>query len=163
MVPNLQVPNSRTFTKEMESNRCLVPCTTNVQMGRWKGLSKQIKKGYKWMLLSMVKLKWTCTIIYLLIDPTPSPVTGKTLAELFIGRKVRFTLDLIKPDVKVFENEFTEVVDRHFKSNDKVFVRNYATKEKWVPGIIIRRIGSRLYKVKVNDVIVKQHLKICLI
>ena len=85
-------------------------------------------------------------------------MTGKSPAELFLGRKIRSTLDLIKPDIRHFEHKFVEKIERRFNVNGKVFVRNYKSKEKWVPGIVVGKIGSYLYDVSVGDIIIRRHI-----
>ena len=89
---------------------------------------------------------------------TPSTVTGKPPAELFMGRKLRSTLDLLKPEIKRFENKFTEGRYREFNDEDNVFIRNYNSREKWVPGTIVKRIGKVLYDIRVNDKIFRRHV-----
>ena len=76
---------------------------------------------------------------------TPSTVTKKTPPELFCGRKLRSRLDLIKSDICFFENKLCEVTYREFVINDQVFVQNYKSKEKWLLGTIIGRVGKYIY------------------
>ena len=63
---------------------------------------------------------------------------------------------MIKPGIQYLENKFIEVAEREFSVNDNIFVHNYKTKEKWVPGIIAGRVGKYLYNIKVNETIIRR-------
>ena len=58
---------------------------------------------------------------------TPSTVTGKSPAKLFIGRELKSKLDLVKPNLEVHELAFTTVdhdIVRKYNIGDQVFIRN---------------------------------------
>ena len=95
---------------------------------------------------------------------TPSPISGSTPAELFLGHKIRSTLDLMKPEslkldcppnLNYFESRFNK---RVFRIYENVFVRSFNAKQKWIPGKILRKISEVMYMVKVGDKCVSRHV-----
>ena len=90
---------------------------------------------------------------------TPSTVTGKTLARIFIGRELKSKLDLVKPDLHRYEVALTKIVDirRQYNVGDNVFIRNYSSKIKWKPGAVTNKIGRLLY-VKVGLNVHRRHI-----
>lgn len=73
----------------------------------------------------------------------PHCTTGKSPAELLMGRRLHTALDRLHPDLQ------TEMVDkqgkqalrgrqgvREFEPQDTVFIRNYLTGPKWLPGVV---------------------------
>ncbi|XP_058803789.1 uncharacterized protein K02A2.6-like [Phymastichus coffea] len=78
----------------------------------------------------------------------PHCITGKTPAELFLGRKMRGKLDLLNPtpNKKLPVNNFNK-----FHNNQKVLVRNYVSGAKWLFGKILGHKGNLLYKVELRD------------
>lgn len=110
---------------------------------------------------------------------TPHCTTGKSPAELFIGRKLRMRLDLIKPISKARNNsniskkvlQKQRIQKFYYKGNrqntfnigDTVAVRDYriVNKPGWIKAEIIKQNGTRTYLVKIlelNDVIWKRHI-----
>ena len=71
----------------------------------------------------------------------------------FHSDSVRFP----KPDVRYFESSFTQI-ERHFSDDEEVFVRSYRTRRKWIPGVIVRKVGGVNYDVKIGNKIVKRHV-----
>ena len=88
---------------------------------------------------------------------TPSSVTGKTPSESFMGRKLKYRLDCMKPDIATIENNFIKKI-RHFSVGDKVVLRNFDSKEKWVPGTVIRKVSNLLYEIEVGSKIFTRHV-----
>ena len=92
---------------------------------------------------------------------TPSPNTGYTPSELFIGRRLKSRLDLIRPHKKEHEECMPETNrKRVFNKNQKVFVRNHSGRGsmKWVPATIVREVGTQCYEVDTGDKVVKGHV-----
>ncbi|PIO74254.1 hypothetical protein TELCIR_03744 [Teladorsagia circumcincta] len=98
---------------------------------------------------------------------TASP-DGRSPTENFIGRRLRSTLDLLKPshapearpDITMEEqfNRRHGAKPRKFEPNDLVFARDFrAGQSKWSPGRILRRHGQTLYDVLVEGSIWKRH------
>ena len=91
---------------------------------------------------------------------TPHSNTGICPAELLMGRRPRSHLDLLYPSVetRVHTNQTRQKIqhdnhakDRSWKVNDLVYVRNYSSGEKWLPGIITAITGPVSYKVMFTD------------
>ncbi|PIO55758.1 integrase core domain protein, partial [Teladorsagia circumcincta] len=89
---------------------------------------------------------------------TASP-DGRSPAENFFGRRLRSTLDLLKPshapearpDITMEEqfNRRHGAKPRKFEPNDLVFARDFrAGQSKWSAGRILRRHGQTLYDVE---------------
>ena len=99
---------------------------------------------------------------------TPHATTGLTPTELFLGRKVRTKLDLLKPKItEAVENKQLEQKkhhDRHsklrsFSDGQTVSVRDYLSSKKWVSGVITSILGPTMYKVKLpNGSLVVRHV-----
>ena len=99
---------------------------------------------------------------------TPHSTTGVSPAELLMGRQLRSALDLLKPSVynRVRDKQQKQKTqyDQHTKCrsivpSDPVFVRNYSSGPKWLPGEVTARRGSQMFKVKLqNGIVVTRHL-----
>lgn len=88
----------------------------------------------------------------------PHSTTGKSPAELLMGRRLHTALDRLHPDLQ------TEMVDkqekqalrgrqgvREFELQDTVFIRNYLAGPKWLPGVVTEITGPVSYKVRTID------------
>ncbi len=99
---------------------------------------------------------------------TPHSTTGCTPAELFIKCKPRIRLSLLKPSLKQKvqkkQNQMKHNHDgknarvRSFEPDDVVCVRNFRGGNKWQPGVIVQRLSSVTYSVKVNGQIRQAHI-----
>ena len=100
---------------------------------------------------------------------TPQSTTGQSPAELLMGRKLKCNLDLLKPDIsrtveKRQENQKKyhdlRVKARRFEIGNKVFVLNFASGPKWIPGEVIRITGPVSYVIQLerNGVKVRRHV-----
>ena len=106
---------------------------------------------------------------------TPSSTTGKTPAELFLGRGIRTRLNIFKPgasDVK--EDALVEKMRRYAKSvedrtagrskvrcfspHQQVLVANHVGKQKWLSGKIVVKIADRTYMVQMGNKEFKRHV-----
>ena len=81
---------------------------------------------------------------------TPSTVTGKTPAELFLGRNLKCKLDLLKPPLDRLAVQFTNAVSK-FTVGERVFVRNYNSKGKWLSMEV--DVDGNLYKRHVDQLL----------
>ncbi|CAF4178451.1 unnamed protein product [Rotaria sordida] len=100
---------------------------------------------------------------------TPHATTNLSPAELFLKRKPRTVLDLLRPsatDISMkARNRYKLNFDRHtkdrqFNIGDKVLVRDFRdnpNQVKWTPGVLIGRIGSRIWSVQISDKIWRRH------
>ena len=91
---------------------------------------------------------------------TPRSVTGQTPAELFLNRRLRTRLDLLRPDLgrKVFEKQIDQKAifdrtskERHFSMGEEVLVQNFRGEPKWIEGTVAERTGPVSYRVIVGD------------
>ena len=89
---------------------------------------------------------------------TPHSTTGEPPSQLFLGRRLRTRLDLLKPDLSVQINNRQidqsvakgGSVTRHFSIGQRVIARNYNGKSKWVPGIVRTQLGPLSYEVEIG-------------
>ncbi|KAK6029503.1 integrase core domain protein, partial [Ostertagia ostertagi] len=88
---------------------------------------------------------------------TPHVATGKSPAELLMGRRLRTVFDIKKSGVIARSNKYKEDMKKYYNRGKKerkfgvgqeVFIRNYSgSEQKWIPGIITRVLGSCTYEV----------------
>lgn len=96
--------------------------------------------------------------------PNRSAPDGKSPSELFIGRRIRTTLDLLLPNdspttPQPDERTAQQYNRRHgarsktFTAGDAVFVQKHVLNKNldWIPGKVIERIGNVMYNVAVTD------------
>jgi hypothetical protein len=109
---------------------------------------------------------------------TPTTTTGQTPSELFLGRTIRTRLDVLKPDMRArdggnhrlqermtaYERRMTlqgrkgRQRVREFQSGEKVLVRNFPHKHKWISGRIVNKLADRTYTVDVGNKVIKRHI-----
>ncbi|XP_043218696.1 uncharacterized protein K02A2.6-like [Amphibalanus amphitrite] len=97
---------------------------------------------------------------------TPQASTGRTPAELMLGRPLRNRLDLLKPNLasEVREKQQEQVersqkgTDRTLEVGESVLVRDYRGAQKWREGDVIERQGSKHYLVQVQDEVWRRHI-----
>lgn len=95
-------------------------------------------------------------------------IDGKSPAELFLGRKMRTVLDLLRPSKKVFPHEnwrqnsqFNQkhgAKERRFAVGDLVLARVYnRNKAKWIEGQVVQKLGDVLYEVATGSRTLRSH------
>ncbi|XP_046362411.2 uncharacterized protein K02A2.6-like [Haliotis rufescens] len=93
---------------------------------------------------------------------TPHSTTKTTPAELFMGRRIRTRLDLLRPDLaSSVQRKVSPKVDavRHFEVGDPVLVRDYRGRtEQWLQGVVLKALGPVTYKVQVENFEWKRHV-----
>ena len=96
---------------------------------------------------------------------TPHSLTKERPAKLLYNRELRTRLDLLKPSLnesmKVKQSEHLLDSDqnaREFKVDQAVWIRNYASGEKWLPGVIVSKDGSRYYTAQYGDSLCRRHI-----
>lgn len=98
----------------------------------------------------------------------PHATTGRTPAELLLGRKLRTHLDLLHPDLakRVEEKQNSQKVnhdktqrERLYLEGDPVYAKNFRPGDKWLPGKISQVLGTRTYMVELETgQVVKRHI-----
>ncbi|XP_055633543.1 uncharacterized protein K02A2.6-like [Toxorhynchites rutilus septentrionalis] len=81
---------------------------------------------------------------------TPSAVlSGQSLAEVMLGRKMRTTLDLLRPSPKPEFHPQHQPVKRSFLAGARVYAKVYSANEKWkwMPGVVLEAIGNVNYNI----------------
>ena len=91
---------------------------------------------------------------------TPHATTGVSPSELLLGHWPKSRLDLLKPmtadrveakQLKQKQQHDASAVDRSFKEGDRVFVKNFQSGEKWLPGVIVKKRGPVSFRVRLSD------------
>ena len=87
---------------------------------------------------------------------TPHSTTGRTPAELMLGRQFRTRLSLLQPVLPHVEKKqqlAKPVRPTKFSNGDHVFIRNYGVNRrvKWVPGRVTSSVGTRMFNVQCAD------------
>ena len=80
----------------------------------------------------------------------PHSTTGRTPAELMLGRQFRTRVSLLQPDLPHVEKKqqlAKPVSPTKFSNGDHVFIRNYGVNRrvKWVPGRVTSSVGTRMF------------------
>ena len=92
----------------------------------------------------------------------PHATTGQSPAQLLFGRNLKSRLDLLKPNIKrvvdgkLLKNKKGTLVS--FQNGEKVMVRHYHRRPKWLKGEVLERIGPVLYKVLVDGATWRRHV-----
>lgn len=82
---------------------------------------------------------------------TPHAGTGKTPAELMLGRKLQSPLDKLHPDSHADGYCAFSEPKRVFSRGDFVYVRNFGVGAKWLGARVLQRLGHVMYKVQTSD------------
>ena len=112
------------------------------------GLAKRCVWSFKSATKSETEVKPLATYL-LAYRNTPHSTTGEAASQLFLGRRLRTRLDLLKPDLrlKISNRQIDQTVTkggastRKFSVGQTVIARNYTGSTKWVPGIIRTQLG----------------------
>ena len=98
---------------------------------------------------------------------TPNSTTGQTPAELFLNRRLRTRLDLMRLDLgrKVFDKQSDQKArhdkvsrEREFALGEQVLVQNFRGKPRWLNGTVAEQTVPVSYKVLVGDQLWKRHV-----
>ncbi|KAF2897806.1 hypothetical protein ILUMI_08369 [Ignelater luminosus] len=77
--------------------------------------------------------------------------TNESPLMLMFGRKIRTRLDFIFPEQKHTNNFKHFLQCRELQEGERVQVRNYLRKKKWVFGQVLERLGKLHYRVILDD------------
>ena len=94
---------------------------------------------------------------------TPHSTTGRTPAELMLGRQFRTRLSLLQPDLPHVEKKQQlgkPVRPTKFSNRYHVFIRNYGVNRrvKWIPGRVTSSMGTRMFNVQCADGVHRRHV-----
>lgn len=96
---------------------------------------------------------------------TPHATTGVCPSQLLMGRRIRCKLDLLLPDSenKKESEKYEKLVTlgkvRNFNEGENVIIRNYNNKEKWIKGIVKKKLGTLNYEISLPEGnVVKRHI-----
>ena len=95
---------------------------------------------------------------------TPHSATNVAPSFLLMGRRIRSKLDLMIPDYqsqaenKSWKQYETMKNVREFEVSSPVMIRVYNSQNKWVKGIVKRRLGNLHYEIEVDGYLVKRHV-----
>ncbi|CAI5793556.1 XP_028570936.1uncharacterized protein K02A2.6-like [Podarcis lilfordi] len=82
---------------------------------------------------------------------TPHVATGRSPAELLMGRCLRSPLNRLHPDFAVAKHPGCANAPRSFVPGNQVFARNFVGDIPWVPATVVGVTGPRSYQVALED------------
>ena len=91
---------------------------------------------------------------------TPHSTTGMSPAEMLLGHRPKSRLDLLKPMTaeRIEETQWKQKrqrdirsTDRIFNVGDYVFVKNFQSGDKWLPGVISQKTGPVSFVVQLSN------------
>ena len=117
-----------------------------------------VKKGLKKVVSGSMNTRLAKVLFAYRI--TPQSTTGASPAELLLGRRPRTRLDLLRPNTaeRVEERQQAQkrkhdskARERAFKKGDDVFVKNFGSGSRWLPGKIVNVTGPVSFHVELED------------
>ena len=83
---------------------------------------------------------------------TPHTATGKSPAQMMFKREIRTPFHLLQPSSQVHTVKSKAQTEkrkaRSFEQGDLVWAKNFRPGEKWIAGIIVRKLGNVTYEVE---------------
>ncbi|XP_058038754.1 uncharacterized protein K02A2.6-like [Ahaetulla prasina] len=117
------------------------------------GLAERSVRSAKEALSRLKPGDWQTKIDFFLAvqHRTPSTATGRSPAELLMGRKLRCPLDRLNPQYtpEGYQGELGKT--RGMEIGDRVWARNYGDGPSWLAGQIIKATGPKSYLVELKD------------
>ena len=116
-----------------------------------------VKEGLKKQKMGSVETKLHRFL--LTYRTTPHTTTGLSPSEMLFNRKVRTRLDLVQPSVerRVDQKQIQQklyhdrAACRKFIVGSLVYIKNFGTGSKWLPGVVVKVTGPVSYVVKLSD------------
>ncbi|KHJ39809.1 hypothetical protein D918_10165 [Trichuris suis] len=116
------------------------------------GQAERLVQSTKEALRKESAKEWNVRLARLLLaqHSTPSSATGKSPAELLLNRRLVTLLDKLRP-----EEAHADVVEhrkrRAFETDDLVFARCFQQSKKWIPAVVVSRLGQLMYVVRTSQ------------
>ena len=97
---------------------------------------------------------------------TPHCTTGITPSELFLKRRIRTRLDLLRPEVDSEVHKKQAAYKHHhdknshcreFELGERVLVENLRGPPKWLQAVVVEKLGAVTYRVQVGDAVWVRH------
>ena len=85
---------------------------------------------------------------------TPHSTTGKTPAQMMFNRELRSPFDLLRPgsqENQVSSQENPRDRTRSLEAGTLVWARNFGNGDKWIPGVIKKKLGNVTYEIDFKD------------
>lgn len=89
---------------------------------------------------------------------TVSSSTGKSPAQLMLGREFRTNLQLLVPTRPKLHPAHSETLKKDWQPQQQVFARNFGNGPRWIPGVLLERKGLRSWLVQTDTGPVRRHL-----
>jgi transposase InsO family protein len=93
---------------------------------------------------------------------TPHTTTHETPAECFLGRRLRTTLESLKPNLgnTISKAAPRSLKDRKVQVGDPVLVRDYRknSSDTWIRGVILKQLSPVTYRVQCDQYVWKRHI-----
>nr|XP_034982155.1 uncharacterized protein K02A2.6-like [Zootoca vivipara] len=122
------------------------------------GQAERMVRTAKEAIARLLEGDWAARIARMLFlqHATPCTVTGKSPAELLMGRRLVTIMDFVHPDKNPSrparaQPEPERDTTRYLTPEELVWVRNYARGPAWVPGVVTRASGPVSYFVTLDD------------
>ncbi|KFD45214.1 hypothetical protein M513_13909 [Trichuris suis] len=142
---------SAEFLEFVKSN-CIQHLTTAPFHPASNGQAERLVQSTKEALRKESAKEWNVRLARLLLaqHSTPSSATGKSPAELLLNRRLVTLLDKLRP-----EEAHADVVEhrkrRAFETDDLVFARCFQQSKKWIPAVVVSRLGQLMYVVRTSQ------------
>ncbi|XP_058446178.1 uncharacterized protein LOC131427205 [Malaya genurostris] len=93
----------------------------------------------------------------------PHTETGESPAKLFLGRNIRTRLDLVRPknvntDITEKQAKFDPSFRTFVPGQQVYFISGNSRMDKWIPGVIISRLGDLHYEISNKEKRLKRHV-----
>lgn len=154
----------REFLKEGAIRHTLAPPYHPRSNGLAERFVRTFKEAFEKMAPKPSELDEALNDFLLLYRATPHPATGKSPAEMMLGRQIRTPVNILWQNDTIKEIPETRETyrarmkrnfdkgtrERDFMVEDPVYTRNLREGPKWYPGKIVRKLGGTMYIVQTD-------------
>ncbi|XP_015278823.1 PREDICTED: uncharacterized protein K02A2.6-like [Gekko japonicus] len=113
------------------------------------GQAERMVRTIKEALAKLVCGDWGVKLASFLLRQhvTPCSATGRSPAEMLMGRRLATLLDRLHPDLNDLkpQQQCEQPKVQTYEKGEQVFARNYASGHSWLPATITDVIGTRMY------------------